>query len=188
MHIFFAEHAKEIEIPREGRVRVPDLAGQMAEEVSGIVSVQGYLAQFEEDGELHRTLLLHSFPRFRIKARTPWGVTAPEEIVDPTVSNLLDALGYATTNGQVIAKDQPSSRGKQIEEEVPQDDSIDPQDVPEPEEVEHVMEYQEKSLPALRAEARKQGVDLTGARNRTQIIERLVAAEKEGQGADGNGE
>lgn len=115
MHVMFSAHAKEIEIPREGRVRIPDLAGQMAEEISGIVSVQGYLAQFEEDGELHRTMLLHSFPKFRIKARTPWGVVAPEEIIDPTMTKILDALGY----GDGTFVQSMSSRGKQhVEDEV----------------------------------------------------------------------
>lgn len=105
MHVFFTAHAKEIEIPREGRVRVPDLSGQMAEEVAGLMSVVGYLAQYEEDGEMQRTLLLHSFPKFRIKVRTPWETAVPEELVNPTVTDLLDMLGYEhVENGEVKAK------------------------------------------------------------------------------------
>lgn len=124
MHVFFSAHAKEVEIPREGRVRLPDLAGQMAEEISGIVSVQGYLAQFEEDGELHRTILLHSFPKFRIKARTPWGVEAPPEIIDPTVTELMDALGYGTQE-EYSAKYPGSSRGRQIDDDLSEEETVE---------------------------------------------------------------
>jgi hypothetical protein len=119
MHVFFVAHAKETDVPREGRVRLPDLAGQLAEEVSGLMSIAGYLAQYEEDdGELHRSLLLHSFPKFRIKARTRWGVSAPAEIIDPTIGKILDALGYGETPAQ---SDTRSSRGKQVDDDVPED-------------------------------------------------------------------
>lgn len=136
MHVFFTAHAKEVEIPREGRVRVPDLAGQLAEEVSGLVSVQGYLAQYEDDGELHRTLLLHSFPKFRIKIRTPWGVQVPEEIVDPTVTDLLDLLNYGNREVDLTQyKNRGSSKGKElVEEEVKVDlDGTALPGTPEPE-------------------------------------------------------
>lgn len=191
MHVFFVAHAKEIEIPREGRVRVPDLAGQMAEEVSGLVSVQGYLAQFEEDGKLHRTLLLHSFPRYRIKARTPWEVVVPEELIDPTVTQVLDALQYGESRNGFVAN-ASSSRGKHVEEEVPKDDAVDPEDrvdedpeVPQNQEEDSVP-YDEMTLPALRAEAKERGIDLAGARTRDQIIERLRDADSEGDGDDGD--
>lgn len=98
MHVFFTSHAKEVEIPRQGRVQLPSLSGQMAEEVSGLMSVVGYLATYEEtEGDevvTHRTLLLKNFPRFRTKVRTPWGVTSPDELIDPTITDLLDMLGY----------------------------------------------------------------------------------------------
>lgn len=117
MHVFYTSHAKEIEVPREGRVRVPDMAGQMAEEVAGLMSVVGYLAQFDDDqGQTHRTLLLHSFPRYRIKARTPWGVEIPAELEDPTITDLLDALGYAAPSQNGVAKPRqrrPSARRKE---------------------------------------------------------------------------
>lgn len=121
LHVFFVAHAKEIEIPREGRVRVPDLAGQMAEELSGLMSVQGYLAQFEDEDGLHRTLLLRDVPRFRIKVRTPWGVVPPEEIVDPTITKLLDVLKVGKDSGTTTLDDR-SSKGKMVNDEVPVDD------------------------------------------------------------------
>jgi AAA domain-containing protein len=100
MHVFFTAHSKEVELPRQGRVQLPSLAGQMAEEVVGLMSVVGYLAEFEEanestnEAEVHRTLLLKNFPKFRTKARTPWRVDIADEIIDPTITDLLDALGY----------------------------------------------------------------------------------------------
>ena len=120
MHVVYAAHAKELEIPREGRVRVPDLSGQMAEEISGIVSVQGYLAQFQgDDGENHRTLLLHSFPKFRIKARSPWKKPVVEEIVDPTITDLLDALHFGSDEQRVAQiKARGSSAGQELDKDV----------------------------------------------------------------------
>lgn len=202
MHVFYVSHAKEVEIPREGRVRVPDLAGQMAEEVSGLMSVQGYLAQFEEEGEQHRTLLLHSFPRFRIKARTPWGVAIPEEIVDPTIGDLLDVLGFngADTHANEIAK-RGSSRGKQVEEEVPEDsrDRLPgaetgrqvkegvPEGEPEvekeeetPENTQDGSELPNVSWPVKKVDeyAKNHEVDLEGCRTKSQKITRIQDTEK----------
>lgn len=95
MHVFYVGHAKDTDIPKEGRVRVPDLAGQLAEEVVGLMSVSGYLALTEdEEGEDMRLLLLNGYPKFRIKARSPWGQQAVSEIEHPDITKLLDALRY----------------------------------------------------------------------------------------------
>jgi hypothetical protein len=100
MHVFFTAHSKEVELPRQGRVQLPSLAGQMAEEVVGLMSIVGYLAEYEEanedtnEVEVHRTLLLKNYPKFRTKARTPWRESIPDEIIDPTITDLLDTLGY----------------------------------------------------------------------------------------------
>lgn len=95
MHVFFSSHAKLADDPRLGRVTLPDLTGQLAEEVAGLVSTSGYLALSEdEDGEPERLLLLHSWPKFRTKVRTPWNQQAPSEIVNPDVTEILDVLGY----------------------------------------------------------------------------------------------
>lgn len=198
LHVFFAAHAKEMDVPREGRVRVPDLAGQLAEEVSGLMSIAGYLAQFEDDdGSMHRTLLLHSFPKFRIKARTRWGVEAPAEIIDPTITKILDALGY----GESTFEQQGSSRGKQVEDEVPEDEpdrlpgreasagalsgEDDNSDVspgeedsePENEADEVDLDLTTMTLREMKAYAVEAGIDLNGARTRTaarDIIERAM--------------
>ena len=191
MHVFFASHAKEVEIPREGRVRIPDMAGQMAEEVAGLMSVCGYLAQFEEEGELHRTLLLHSFPKYRIKARTRWGETAPEELIDPDVTMLLDALGYGENSNGIVVPAQLSSRGKIQEEDLPVEDSVDPVDkeapvavtpeetqTPEPEEPPVLaISYDDMTIRDLKAEASERDIEITGVTSKKGIIELLRAAD-----------
>lgn len=99
LHVFYAAHAKQVQMPREGTVTLPDMSGQLAEEVAGLVSVSGYLALTDgEDGD-ERLLLLKGYPKYRIKARTPWGVEIPDEIVEPTIGDVLDALGYDEPNG-----------------------------------------------------------------------------------------
>jgi hypothetical protein len=94
MHVFFSAHAKQVEDPRRGRITIPDFPGQLAEEVAGLVSVVGYLAETVGDDEAERLLLLHSHPKFRIKARGPWNQEVPEEIEDPDVTEILDVFGY----------------------------------------------------------------------------------------------
>jgi len=190
MHVFYAAHAKETEMPREGRVRVPDLAGQLAEEVSGLMSVAGYLAQFDgDDGELHRTLLLHSFPKYRVKARTRWGVSAPQEIIDPTIGRILDALGY----GEGEFKQEGSSRGKQIEDDVPEDveGRLPGREPPSDEAAGDLSGSDEDSdespgpdlssmtLREMKAYAREASIDLDGARTRTAAREIIEEAIKE---------
>lgn len=198
MHVFFISHAKELEVPREGRVRIPDLAGQMAEEVSGLMSVCGYLAQFEEDGETHRTLLLHSFPKFRIKARTPWDVTVPEELIDPTVTSLMDSLGYGEPQGDLSAQVKGSSRGKQKEDVVPEGDAVESEDkVPgtsdnneEEEEEQEEQTLESLTLSDLKEVASEREVDLGAAKTKKQIIAvlREEAALREDENNDERGQ
>jgi hypothetical protein len=95
MHVFMTAHAKDETDPREGLVKKPMMAGRVAEEVPGMMEVVGYLAWTEdEEGAMRRTLLLQNWPKVRVKVRTPWGKTAPDEIYDPTVTTLLDTLYY----------------------------------------------------------------------------------------------
>lgn len=190
MHVFFVAHAKETEIPREGRVRVPDLAGQMAEEVAGLVSAAGYLAQFEEDGELHRTLLLQGDRKFRTKVRTRWGVAAPEEIIDPTVGDLLDAIGYGEDGAAEALKARGSSTGKQVEDEVPEDapdrlpgkedDENDDSDGEQEAEASGNgsvdIDLEAATLREMREYATQEGIELEGVRTRAQAREQILAA------------
>lgn len=95
LHVFFTAHAKDETDPREGLVKKPMMAGRVAEEVPGMMEMVGYLAWTEdEEGAMRRTLLLQNWPKVRVKVRTPWGVEAPDEIYDPTVTSILDVLKY----------------------------------------------------------------------------------------------
>lgn len=95
MHVFMTALSKEDVVPRVGSVRAPSMQGQFANELPGILDVVAYLGlEEDEEGETQRVLLLHSNPKFSVKARTPWGTQVPSEIVDPTIGRLMDALGY----------------------------------------------------------------------------------------------
>lgn len=95
MHVFFSALAKETVISRVGTVQVPLLQGSFAQELPGIVDTVAYLMEDQDEKGSWRTLMLHSNPKFSVKARAPWGDTSvPAELEDPTVSSLLDALGF----------------------------------------------------------------------------------------------
>lgn len=103
MHVFYTSTVKEIEEKGVGRVKVPAMAGQMADEVVALMSIVGYLALTPDDEASDRLLLLQNYPGFRTKVRAPWNLTAPDEIEDPSISKLLDALQF-TSNGQPARK------------------------------------------------------------------------------------
>lgn len=101
MHVFMTCQSKDVTEPKVGTVKKVALAGQMAEEVPGIMDVVAYLALRETDkGETERVLLLKNQPQFRVKVRTPWGVRdVPDELApDPTVTDLLNALKVPMLN------------------------------------------------------------------------------------------
>lgn len=94
MHTFFTALSKDDVVARVGTVKVPAVQGAFAAELPGVVDIVAYLALEEADGVVERLLLLHDYPRFSVKCRTPWAITVPSEIVDPTITKLLDALNY----------------------------------------------------------------------------------------------
>jgi hypothetical protein len=94
MHVFMTALSKDDVVSRVGQVKTPAVQGAFANELPGILDVVGYLALEETDGMVKRILLLHDYPKFSVKVRTPWNVEVPAEIEDPTVTRLLDALGY----------------------------------------------------------------------------------------------
>lgn len=96
MHVFMTALSKDDVVPRVGSVKAPQVQGSFATELPGILDAVTYLALEEdkETGAERRFLLLHGYPKFSVKARTPWGVQIPTEIEDPTVAKLLDALGF----------------------------------------------------------------------------------------------
>ncbi len=95
MHVFMTALTKDDVVPRVGSVKAPSMQGQFANELPGILDAVAYLALEEgEDGEQRRLLLLNGYPKFSVKARSPWGVQVPSEIEDPDITKLLDALGF----------------------------------------------------------------------------------------------
>ncbi len=94
MHSFMTALSKDSVVARVGTVKAPAIQGSFADELPGIPDVVAYLALLEEEDVVKRILLLHSNPRFSVKCRTPWGKSVPAEIEEPTVTKLLDALGY----------------------------------------------------------------------------------------------
>ena len=111
LHVFYTAGSKDMDERGVGRVKVPSLAGQMADEIVHLMSVVGYLAKTEtEEGEPQRVLLLQNYPGFRTKARTPWGHEAPDEIVDPTVTKLLDGLGFPLESSSTTKHNKPKTK------------------------------------------------------------------------------
>lgn len=98
MHVFMTALSKDDVIPRVGTVKIPAVQGSFSAELPGIMDVVAYMAleDSEDGGAPNRLLLLHSWPRFMVKARAPFGADVPSEIEDPTVTKLLDALGYTS--------------------------------------------------------------------------------------------
>lgn len=100
MHVFMTALSMDEVVARVGSVKMPSVQGSFKNELPGIPDIVGYmgLEDVEPDDDhpdgQRRVLLLHSNPKFSVKCRTPWGITVPSEIPDPTVTKLLDALGY----------------------------------------------------------------------------------------------
>jgi hypothetical protein len=95
MHVFMTALTMDKVLPRVGSARVPSLQGQFASEMPGIVDTVAYLGLEELDDALtHRVLLLSGNPKFAVGTRTPWGQEVEPEIIDPTITKLLDTLGY----------------------------------------------------------------------------------------------
>jgi hypothetical protein len=95
MHVFYTAHHKEDTDTKEGLVKTVKLSGQAATEIPGMMSLVGYLALTEdEEGKTQRILLLQNYAKIRTGVRTGWDVVAPDEIEDPTVTAVLDALHY----------------------------------------------------------------------------------------------
>jgi hypothetical protein len=97
MHVFFTSHDQEITDPREGEIKVPSFIPQgLRVELPGMVDICAYLAlstRPNKEGEYARFLLLKNFPKYGVKARTPWNSEIPDMVEDPTVTTLFDALG-----------------------------------------------------------------------------------------------
>ena len=95
MHTFYTAHHKEDVDAREGRITTVNLSGKAAVEIPGLMTAIGYLALTEDDdGTLGRVLLLQNYAKIRTGVRMPWGQEAPDEIENPTITKVLDALKF----------------------------------------------------------------------------------------------
>lgn len=93
LHVFYTAHHKDDVSPKEGAIILPNFAGRAAIEIPGLMSLCGYLALSENaEGETERVLLLQNYAKIRTKVRTPWGVEAPDEIINPTITSVFDVL------------------------------------------------------------------------------------------------
>jgi phage nucleotide-binding protein len=101
LHVFFTAHAKEERDPREGMVKKPSLAGKAANEVLGIVDVGAYMCWAAvgegKDAADERIMVLKNWPRIRAKTRTRWDSDAPDQLIRPTITALLDAVNIPRT-------------------------------------------------------------------------------------------
>lgn len=96
MHVFMTALTGDDLDKVEGKVQVPLLQGGFAKEAPGIFDVVGYFGEQEDEEteKMKRILILKNWPGYRVKARTPMGLEAPDAILNPTATKLLDALGY----------------------------------------------------------------------------------------------
>lgn len=117
MHVFYTAHANQVEERGIGKIMVPKMAGQMAGEAVGLVSICGYLAitENESDGEDQRLLLLQNYAGFRVKARVPWETVIPDEIEDPNVTKLLDACEFTTATIPKARKKRATTKKEDTE-------------------------------------------------------------------------
>jgi hypothetical protein len=104
LHVFASSLAKDDTDPREGTIKKPALAGALADEAPGIFDLVAYLAvtsvdETDDEGNkisvAHRVLILQNYPKMRTKIRVPANLTVPDELWDPSITSLLDTLGFA---------------------------------------------------------------------------------------------
>lgn len=94
MHLFASALATDGTDKILGPVKEPHFVGAIAKEISGFLSAVVYLAiGTTATGEDERVLLLKN-PRFRTKVRLPAVIPCPDELHNPTISQLLDALQF----------------------------------------------------------------------------------------------
>lgn len=101
-HTFFTAHVKSEIEPRKGLVLKPSLFGQMSEEVVGMFDTAAMLSLVnfgnEKTPDIDRALFLHGYPEYRVRTRTPYGVTLPQffRLNDKPVTQLFDLIDSAT--------------------------------------------------------------------------------------------
>lgn len=100
VNLFLTALSADTTVAKVGMVTAPLIQGKFQQDLPGLLDFVGYLAMEEladaQGAWTQRTLYLRPevYPRFRVKARTPFDVEPPSEIVDPTIGSIMDALGY----------------------------------------------------------------------------------------------
>lgn len=96
VHVIFTALAKTESEPREGNVRKPSLIGALGEEVVGMFDITAYYALItpEKGEDPIRRLFLRDIPGVRCKVRTPWGVSVPKYLDNPTFTQILDTWRF----------------------------------------------------------------------------------------------
>jgi len=120
VHVFCTATSKSDIDPREGTVIKPALAGAFSDEVMGIFDVVAYLALSDipnpdtNENETHRVMVLKNYPKFRTKIRIPQELDAevPDEIVDPTVTSLMDILHFPMPEKAKVGKTPLKKEGE----------------------------------------------------------------------------
>lgn len=99
-HIILTSLSKTDDYPREGRVRVPAMFGQLAGELVGMFPIVGYLINEKSSGSRRKTsepgfqrkLYLQNQEGMRVGVRGPINAKIPDVLDNPTVPRLFNML------------------------------------------------------------------------------------------------
>lgn len=94
MHVIFTSLTKDDSDPIRGHVKKLAIPGKLADELPGVLNLMAYLTVTEhpESKQAVRTLILQNYSSVLTKVRRPPNVEVPDEIYEPTMTKLLDAL------------------------------------------------------------------------------------------------
>jgi len=96
LHTFIIAGSSDVLDPRIGMLKKPALNGQLANDIPAMMDIIAYLDMVGvEDKQFKRTLVLKNYANVATGVRLPWDYPGPDEIVDPTITKLLDACGYS---------------------------------------------------------------------------------------------
>jgi hypothetical protein len=93
-HFFATALSQEVTDVREGVVKKPAMSGKLADDLMGIFDCVGYLAKDGDGADALRVLVLQNYSKIRTKIRIPPELPQISEIDDPTISKILDAMGF----------------------------------------------------------------------------------------------
>lgn len=103
MHVFFTALCQDVIEPGVGLIRKPSFAGRLTNDAPGIMDAVIGMTYLENPStkQRERAAVLKNYPNWAVKIRTDWDVSSvPDEIFDPTVTKLFDALGIEKSEGR----------------------------------------------------------------------------------------